>query len=91
MSGPTVLQRTAAMVSVTPFGIRMTACQPRSAGVEQGRRKTNQSLLRSTPILDPSLPTDHSPLVAGEMRGQFQAIQNESIRPSARLMNHQAV
>jgi hypothetical protein len=26
------------------------------AGVEQGRRKTNQSLLMSTPILDPSLP-----------------------------------
>jgi hypothetical protein len=30
----------------------------------------------STPILDPSLPADHSPLDAGEMRGQFQAIQN---------------
>jgi hypothetical protein len=29
-----------------------------------------------TPILDPSLPADHSPLVSGEMRGQFQAIQN---------------
>ena len=28
----------------------------------------------STPILDPSLPADHSPLSAGEMRGQFQAI-----------------
>jgi hypothetical protein len=30
----------------------------------------------STPILDPSLPADHSPLDAGEMRRQFQAIQN---------------
>jgi hypothetical protein len=30
----------------------------------------------STPILDPSLPADHSPLVSGEMRGQFQAIQD---------------
>ena len=32
----------------------------------------------STPILDPSLPADHSPLSSGEMRGQFQAIQNNS-------------
>jgi hypothetical protein len=30
----------------------------------------------STPILDPSLPADHSPLSSGEMRGQFQAIRN---------------
>jgi hypothetical protein len=30
----------------------------------------------STPILEPSLPADNSPLVSGEMRGQFQAIQN---------------
>ena len=29
-----------------------------------------------TPILDPSLPADNSPLVSGELRGQFQAIQN---------------
>jgi hypothetical protein len=29
----------------------------------------------STPILDPSLPADNSPLVSGELRGQFQAIQ----------------
>jgi hypothetical protein len=28
----------------------------------------------STPILDPSLPADNSPLSSGEMRGQFQAI-----------------
>ena len=30
----------------------------------------------STPILDPSLPADNPPLSSGEMRGQFQAIQN---------------
>jgi hypothetical protein len=30
----------------------------------------------STPILDPSLPADKSPLESGEMHGQFQAIQN---------------
>src|ERR1019366_1335544 len=46
------------------------------AGVKKGRRKTNQRLLMSSPILDPSLPADHSPLSSGEMRGQFQAIQN---------------
>jgi hypothetical protein len=36
----------------------------------------------STPILDPSLPADHSPLSSGEMRGQFQAISGmfEDIR-----------
>jgi hypothetical protein len=36
----------------------------------------------SSPILDPSLPADNSPLSSGEMRGQFQAIQNsfEDIR-----------
>jgi hypothetical protein len=45
-----------------------------AGGVEQGRRKTNQSLLVSTPILDPNLPADHSQLSSGEMRGQFQAI-----------------
>ena len=30
----------------------------------------------STPILDPSLPADHAPIVSGELRGQFQAIQD---------------
>jgi hypothetical protein len=30
----------------------------------------------STPILDASLPADNSPLSSGEMRTQFQAIQN---------------
>ena len=53
------------------------------AGVEQGRGKTNQSLL--TPILDPSLPANNSPLVSGELRGQFQASQNnfDDIRVAA--------
>ena len=46
-------------------------CAGGRAGVEQGRRKTNQRLPMSTPILDPSLPADNSPLVSGEMRGQF--------------------
>ena len=39
----------------------------------------------STPILDPSLPADYSPLVSGEMRGQFQAIQNSFDDIRARL------
>ena len=30
----------------------------------------------AAPVLDPSLPADNSPLVSGEMRGQFQAIQD---------------
>jgi hypothetical protein len=51
--------------------VRFAACAGGRAGVEQGRRKTNQRLLMSTPILDPSLPADHSPLDAREMRGQF--------------------
>src|ERR1035441_7342829 len=38
------------------------------AGVELGRRKTNQSLPMSSPILDPSLPADSSTLFSGEMR-----------------------
>jgi len=40
----------------------------------------------STPILDPSLPADHSPLSSGEMRGQFQAIQNNFDDIRARLI-----
>jgi hypothetical protein len=40
----------------------------------------------STPILDPSLPTDNSPLVSGELRGQFQAIQNNFDDIRARLI-----
>jgi len=28
----------------------------------------------ASPVLDPTLPADNSPLVSGEMRGQFQAI-----------------
>ena len=53
---------------------RFAACAGGRAGVEQGRRETNQTLLMGTPILDPSLPADNSPLSSGEMRGQFQAI-----------------
>jgi hypothetical protein len=30
----------------------------------------------STPILDPSLPADNALIVSGELRGQFQAIQD---------------
>ena len=33
-------------------------------------------MLMSSPILDPSLPADHAPIVSGELRGQFQAIAN---------------
>jgi hypothetical protein len=40
----------------------------------------------STPILDPNVPADHSPLVSGEMRGQFQAIQNNFDDLRARLI-----
>ena len=40
----------------------------------------------STPILDPSLPADNSPLDSGEMRGQFQAIQNNFDDLRARLI-----
>jgi len=40
----------------------------------------------STPILDPSLPADHSPLSSGEMRGQFLAIQNNFDDLRARLI-----
>lgn len=28
----------------------------------------------ASPVLDPSLPADNSPVVSGELRGQFQAI-----------------
>ena len=53
-----------------------------------GRRTggTNKSLLMSTPILDPSLPADHSPLSSGKMRGQFLAIQNYFDDLRARLI-----
>jgi hypothetical protein len=40
----------------------------------------------ATPILDPTLPADNSPLVSGEMRGQFQAIQNSFDDINARLI-----
>ena len=40
----------------------------------------------STPVLDPRLPADNSPLSSGEMRGQFQAIQNNFDDLRARLI-----
>ena len=40
----------------------------------------------STPILDPILPADHSPLSSGEMRGQFQAIASALDDLRARLI-----
>ena len=30
----------------------------------------------STSMLDPSLPADHAPIVSGELRGHFQAIED---------------
>jgi hypothetical protein len=39
-----------------------------------------------TPILDPSLPADNSPLISGELRGQFQPIQNNFDDIRARLI-----
>ena len=30
----------------------------------------------SSPVLDPSLPADNSLIIAGELRGQFQAISD---------------
>ena len=30
----------------------------------------------STPILDPTLPADNAPVLSGELRGQFQAIED---------------
>ena len=30
----------------------------------------------ASPVLDPTLPADHAPIVSGELRGQFQAIQD---------------
>ena len=44
-------------------------------GLSPGDVQDFHFIIMFTPILDPSLAADHSPLVAGEMRGQFQAIQ----------------
>jgi len=44
-------------------------------GLSPGDVQNFHFIIMFTPILDPSLAADHSPLVAGEMRGQFQAIQ----------------
>ena len=43
----------------------------------------------STPILDPSLPADNAPIVAGELRGQFQAIEDSFADLRGRLMSPQ--
>jgi hypothetical protein len=40
----------------------------------------------STPILDPTLPADNAPILSGELRGQFQAIQNNFDDLRARLL-----
>ena len=40
----------------------------------------------STPILDPSSPADHAPIVSGELRGQFQAIEDSFADIRARFL-----
>jgi hypothetical protein len=40
-----------------------------------------------TPVLDPSLPADNSPLSSAEMRGQFQGIQNSFDDIRAKLIS----
>ena len=40
----------------------------------------------STPILDPTLPAANPPNLSGELRGQFQAIQNSFDDIRARLI-----
>jgi hypothetical protein len=40
----------------------------------------------STPILDPSLPADNAPIVSGELRGQFQAIEDSFADIRARMI-----
>jgi hypothetical protein len=40
-----------------------------------------------TPVLDPSLPADHSALSSAEMRNQFQAIQNDLDDIRGRLLS----
>jgi hypothetical protein len=49
------------------------------SGLAPGRGRAQnwvKTTLMSTPVLDPNLPADHSPLSSAEMRGQFQAISN---------------
>ena len=66
---------------------RFPACAGGRAGAELGGRITNQTTLRSSPILDPSLPADNSPLSSGEMRGQFQAIEDSFADIRARFLS----
>jgi hypothetical protein len=40
----------------------------------------------STPILDPTLPADNAPIVSGELRGQFQAIDSSLADIRARII-----
>ena len=40
----------------------------------------------STPILDPTLPADNAPIVSGELRGQFQAIEDSFADIRARFL-----
>ena len=37
----------------------------------------------SSHVLDPSLPADNAPIVSGELRAQFQAIQDRFDLPTA--------
>ena len=52
-SGPAPLTPSVEQVCRGPF---RGLCRRAGGGVEEGRRKTNQRLLMSTPVLDPSLP-----------------------------------
>ena len=40
----------------------------------------------STPILDPTLPADNAPIVSGELRGQFRAIEDSFADIRARFL-----
>ena len=41
----------------------------------------------STPVLDPTLPTDNSLISSGELRGQFQAIEDSFADIRARFIS----
>jgi len=43
------------------------------------------------PILNPSLPADHAPIVASELRGQFQALANRFARTTTINLLERAV
>ena len=63
------------------------SCLRVCAFAELGGRITNQTTLMSTPILDPTSPADNAPIVSGELRGQFQAIEDSFADIRARLMS----